>query len=218
MRIAVLGTGFVGRTLAARLVDVGHEVVLASRSPASDRALRWRRTVGGRGSISTYAEAAEAASLVVNATAGRASLEALDAAGADALAGKVVMDVANPVLADDVDPPVLAPILDRSLGERLQERFPRTYVVKALNTVSPLVMTRPARVPGDHVAFISGNNRQAKGVVTGLLAEFGWPVESIVDLGDISGARGMELLTPLRQRLTRSFGHSRFNLGVVRTS
>ncbi|NIH84029.1 NAD(P)-binding domain-containing protein [Amycolatopsis granulosa] len=214
MRISVLGSGIVGRTLAARLVDLRHRVVIGTRDPGRPHITRWLRSAGELARAGTYAEAARSASIVLNATPGTATLDALHAAGAAALAGKVLVDVANPVGDPAADPPRLR-TGDRSLGEDIQAAFTQTRVVKALNTVSPSVMVNPKRVPGDHVAFLAGDSRQAKTMVTGLLREFGWPPHAIVDLGDITGARSMEMLFPLRQRLSRSLGHTNFNLGIL---
>ncbi|MFD4190591.1 NADPH-dependent F420 reductase [Amycolatopsis thermoflava] len=214
MRISVLGSGIVGRTLAARLVELRHRVVIGSRDPGQPHISRWVRAAGELARAGTYAEAARSASIVVNATAGTATVDALRAAGEAELAGKVLVDVANPVSDPAADPPLLRTD-ERSLGEEIQALFPQTRVVKALNTVSPSVMVNPKRVPGGHVAFLAGDSRQAKTMVTGLLREFGWPADAIVDLGDITGARSMEMLFPLRQRLSRSLGHTNFNLGVL---
>ncbi|MGW4593037.1 NADPH-dependent F420 reductase [Amycolatopsis thermoflava] len=214
MRISVLGSGIVGRTLAARLVELRHRVVIGSRDPGQPHISRWVRAAGELARSGTYAEAARSASIVVNATAGTATVDALRAAGKAELAGKVLIDVANPVSDPAADPPLMR-TGERSLGEEIQALFPHTRVVKALNTVSPSVMVNPKRVPGGHVAFLAGDSRQAKTMVTGLLREFGWPADAIVDLGDITGARSMEMLFPLRQRLSRSLGHTNFNLGVL---
>ena len=214
MHVAVLGTGIVGRTLANRLVELRHDVTLGTRDPNSTRVVRWARRAGDHGTVGAYSAAAESATLVINALAGPAAVRGLTSFDPAALAGKVLVDVTNPVVAADGDPPVLDPVGDHSLGEQIQEALPRTHVVKTLNTVSPAVMVRPAKVPGLHAVFVAGNNRHAKVVVTGLLREFGWPPTGIVDLGDISGARGVEMLTPLRQRLSRSLGHTNFNIRI----
>ncbi|TVT58151.1 NADP oxidoreductase [Amycolatopsis rhizosphaerae] len=213
MRIAVLGTGIVGRTLATRFAGLHHRVVLGSRDPGGDRAQRWARSAGSHGKVAGYAEAVTDATVVVNAIAGAASPHALGELRT-ALENKVLVDVANPVATIDSDPPVLEPVNELSLGERLQLLLPRTHVVKTLNTVSPAVMIHPTRVPGHHVVFLAGNNGHAKRVVTGLLRELGWPPDGIVDLGDITGARSTEMLVPLRHRLSRSFGHTDFNLDI----
>ncbi|MEU6644336.1 NAD(P)-binding domain-containing protein [Saccharomonospora sp. NPDC046836] len=217
MRVAVLGAGIVGRTLATRLTELRHQVMLGTRAPGDPKAVRWARRAGDYGEVGTYSTAVEAATLVINATAGTVSVQALRAVGSDALAGKVLVDVANPVVAPDADPPTLEPVGLHSLGEQIQQQFPRSHVVKTLNTVSPAIMVQPNRLPGHHVMFVAGNNRQAKWVVTGLLREFGWPQDNIIDLGDISGARSMEMLVPLRQRLSRSLGHTNFNIHIQHT-
>lgn len=195
MQIGVLGTGTVGTTIAAKLRELGHDVLIGSRSAGEDAV--------------PFAEAAAHGELVFNCTAGTASLDALRAAGAENLAGKVLVDVANPL---EGRPPVLSVCNDDSLGEQIQRTFPETKVVKALNTVNARVMVDP--VPDTNL-FVSGNDGEAKAAVVELLEEFGWPAESIIDLGDISAARGQEMYLPLWIRLM-STGSARFNIKVVR--
>lgn len=214
MLIAILGSGLVGRTLATRLAELRHHVILGTRDPQSARVRRWASAAGDYGSVAGCAEAAERSTIVINATAGAVSLDILRGIGAPALAGKVLMDLANPVVEPGVDPPILRPVGDDSLAEHIQRELPAVRVVKALNTVSPSIMVRPERLPGPHVTFLAGNDNGAKRVAAGILREMGWPAESIVDLGDLTGARAVETLALLRYRLTRTFGHSNFNLDI----
>ena len=216
MRIGVLGTGMVGRTIAGRLVDVGHEVKLGSRTADNQSAAEWVEAVGAGASQGTFADAAAFGELVFNCTSGDASIEALRASGADNLAGKVVVDVSNALDFSEGRPPSLFLTSKESLGERIQAAFPDARVVKTLNTVNNEVMVDPAKVPGEHDVFLSGDDDEAKETVRGVLESFGWPTESIVDLGDITTARGPEQYLPLWLRFWGVVGHGRFNIKLVR--
>jgi predicted dinucleotide-binding enzyme len=212
MRIGVLGTGGVGQTLAAKMASLGHEVMLGTR----DVQAALGRTEAGWGAkvlsewtaehpdvkLRTFAEAAAHAEIVFNATAGMASLDALEAAGAENLDGKVLVDVANPLDFSTGMPPTLSVCNTDSLAEQIQRAFPGTKVVKSLNTVNMGVMVDPAMVAGgDHHTFVSGNDEGAKAEVTRILKEwFGWT--NVLDLGDITSARGVEMLLPLWLRLS----------------
>ena len=217
MRFAVLGTGMVGQAIADKLVSLGHEVVMGSRSADNERARGWAAGAGERASQGTFADAAGAADVVFNCTAGGASLEALLAAGEENLSGKLILDVANP-LDFSQGTPTLSVMGDDSLGEQIQRAFPDAHVVKALNTVNCNVMVEPGRVPGDHDVFLCGNDDAAKAEVRQLLAGFGWPGDAILDLGDISAARGTEAYLLFWLRLMDVAGGPDFNVKVVRTA
>jgi predicted dinucleotide-binding enzyme len=214
MKIGVLGTGVVGRTIATKLVDLGHAVTMGSRSADGEALQEWLNEGGRDASGGTFADAASSAELVFNCTAGGASLDALAAAGAGSLGGKTLVDVANPLDFSHGMPPVLSVCNDDSLGEQIQAAHPEARVVKALNTMNHLVMTDPGRVPGDHDVFICGNDEGAKSEVTALLESFGWPAGSILDLGDIGAARGTEMYLPLWLRLYGAFGTGDLNIKV----
>jgi 8-hydroxy-5-deazaflavin:NADPH oxidoreductase len=216
VRIAVLGTGTVGRTLAEKLVEVGHEVRMGSREAGNENAAEWAAAAGEAGSEGTFADAAEFGELVINATAGGASLEALRAAGAESLGGKVLVDVANPLDFSDGMPPTLTVSNDDSLGEQIQEAFPEARVVKALNTVNAAVMVAPGALDESTNLFVCGNDRAAKGQVIELLETFGWLSGDILDLGDISAARGTEMYLPLWLRMMGALETPQFNIRVVR--
>jgi len=225
MRIAVLGTGAVGRALAARLDGLGHDLVIGTRDPAVTMA---RTEPGGFGTapypqwqaghpgirLLSFAEAASFAELLMNATSGAAAMAALVAAGEPGLAGKVLIDVSNPLDFSRGIPPTLDPVNTDSLGEQIQRAFPAARVVKALNTMNCQVMVDPGRIPGEHNVFLSGNDAAAKAVAAELIGSFGWPPGSVIDLGDISAARGTEMLLPLWLRLMASFGHADFNFHI----
>lgn len=214
MRIGILGTGTVGRTLAQALVDRGHEVRMGSRAAGNASAVAWAEASGPLASEGSFADAAAFGELVLNATAGAASLEALDMAGAEQLAGKVLIDVANPLDFSRGMPPTLTVCNDDSLGESIQRALPEVRVVKALNTVTAAVMVAPTLVPGDHTTFVCGNDEVAKTQARGLLEELGWQPGSILDLGDIGAARGMEMYLALWLRLWGATGTAILNVEV----
>jgi predicted dinucleotide-binding enzyme len=214
MRIGVLGTGIVGRTLAQALLSNGHEVRLGSRTAGNEAAVAWAAEIGGPASEGTFADAAGFGELVVNATAGAAALDALRLAGAEQLAGKVLIDVSNPLDFSQGMPPTLTVCNDDSLGEQIQRAFPEVRVVKTLNTVTAAVMVAPALVPGTHTIFIAGDDAVAKSQTGELLQELGWPADSILDLGDITGARAMEMYLPLWLRLYGATGTAVLNVEV----
>jgi len=152
--------------------------------------------------------------LLINATGGVNSLAVLEAAGAENLDGKVLIDVSNPLDFSKGSPPTLAVCNDDSVGEQIQRAFPETKVVKALNTMNAAIMVDPASIPGEHDVFMCGNDEGAKAQVSELLQSFGWPAERIVDLGGIGSARGQEMYLPLWLGLMGAFGPG-FNIKVV---
>ena len=216
MRIGVLGTGTVGRTLATKLASLGNEVRMGSRQAGNESAVEWAREAGAGASEGTFADAAGFGELVINATAGAAAVDALGMAGADNVAGKVLIDVSNPLDFSRGMPPTLTVCNDDSVAERIQREFPDARVVKSLNTVNADVMVTPEVVPGDHTMFVAGNDDDAKRQVTELLESFGWPPARIVDLGGIRAARGTEMYLPLWLNLFGAVGAPNFNLAVVR--
>ena len=216
MRIAVLGTGMVGRTIATKLVELGHEVTMGSRDAASEAVAGWAAENGENARAATFADAAAAGELVFNCTAGTASVNALESAGAESLAGKVLVDVANPLDFSRGMPPRLSVCNDDSLAEQIQRAFPEARVVKALNTVNAAVMVDPAALPEPTDIPVCGEDASAKEVVAGLLESFGWPAERVLDLGPITSARGMEMYLPLWLGLMGAVGGPGFNIRVVR--
>ena len=215
MKIGVLGTGMVGHAIAGKLVALGHEVKMGARDAGNDKAAAWARQAGAGASHGTFADAAAFGELVFNCTSGAASLDALAAAGAGALRGKILVDVANPLDFSRGAPPTLFVFNDDSLGERIQRALPETKVVKALNTVNCELMVDPGKLGGEHDIFVSGNDAEAKRRVTEILRGwFGW--KRVIDLGDITTARGTESYLPLWVRLWGALGTPHFNLHVVR--
>lgn len=208
----MLGTGTVGRTVAAGLARLGHEVVIGTRDPAATRSRDdWDSDLP----LHPYAEVADGADVVVNATNGQASLAALQAVGADRLAGKVVLDLANALDLSGGFPPTMAVDDKDSLAEQIQRAFPQARVVKALNTVNARVMVDPGKVgDGDTTMFAASDDAEARAVVVGLLEQLGW--RDIVQFDELSAARGLEMTLPLWVRLMAKLGTPDFNFKLVR--
>jgi predicted dinucleotide-binding enzyme len=212
MKIAVLGTGPVGRNLATKLVQLGHEVRMGSRTADNKNAVAWKQANGPKASNGTFADAAAFGEIIFNCTNGQHTLEALNAAGAKNLEGKVLVDVANPLDFSTGELRLTVSNTD-SLGEQVQRAFPKAKVVKALNTVNTDIQVNPAILPEQHDIFISGNDSEAKAKVVELLKSFGW--KSVIDLGDIKSARGQEALLLLFMPLSKAMQGGYFNYRIV---
>jgi 8-hydroxy-5-deazaflavin:NADPH oxidoreductase len=215
MRIGVLGTGMVGEALGSRLVETGHDVVMGSRDAANAKATAWAGRHPERAGHGTFADAAAHGEVVLNATGGAVSLDVLRLAGADNLAGKVLIDVSNPMVPDTGFPPRLEPVNGDSLAETIQREFPDARVVKTLNTMNCDVMADPSLLPGAHDVFLAGEDAEAKAVVRDLLRGFGWPDDAMRDLGGLTAARGLEMYVIFWIGLRISLGHNNFNVHVV---
>ena len=212
----MLGTGTVGQTLASRLVGLGHDVTIGARDPDNPAAAAWAAGGGERASAGTFAAAASAGELVVNATAGSHSLEALGRAGAANLTGKVILDVSNPLDFSAGFPPRLSTPPGDSVGEQIQRTHPGARVVKALNTVTADVMVHPELVPGEHDVFVAGDDPGAKAAVSDLLRQFGWPPGCVVDAGGIAAARGLEAYVLFWVTMMGAVGSPVFNVRLLR--
>jgi 8-hydroxy-5-deazaflavin:NADPH oxidoreductase len=225
MDIAVLGTGTVGRAIAGRLDDLGHNVRVGTREPATTRArtepdgmgnppfTQWQEEHPGV-TLASYAEAAAAGEVVVLATSGAVALDVLSSAGAENLSGKPLMDITNPLDFSAGFPPTLSVKDTDSLGEQIQRAFPDARVVKTLNTVTAALMVFPGSLPGESTVFVSGEDPAAKVVVRRILDSFGH--DDVIDLGGIETARGVEMWLPLWLRVMGALGTARFNLKIVR--
>lgn len=227
MKIGVLGTGVVGQTLGGKLAELGHAVVIGTRDVAETRA-RNAPDAYGRPPLATwqqahpavqvasFADTAAHGAVVINATGGAVSLDALRLAGETNLQGKILIDASNPLDFSHGMPPSLTVCNTDSTGEQIQRVFPGVKVVKALNTVTASLMVDPRQVNGgEHTLFICGNDAAAKAQVTGWLREwFGW--RDVMDLGDITSARGMEMYLPLWLRMWGALGTGMFNVKVVK--
>ncbi len=226
MRFGILGTGVVGKTIATRLAGLGHDVMVGTRDPQETLSRTdpdqysnppfsaWQQE-HPEVKLGTFGDAAAHGEMVVNATAGGVSLEALELAGETNLNSKVVMDVSNPLDFSQGMPPTLAVSNTDSLGEQIQRRFTGAKVVKTLNTMNAYLMVDPTQLAGaDHTVFVSGDDAEAKQAVTELLESFGWT--DIIDLGDITTARGTEMLLPVWLRLFGALRKPVFNFKIVR--
>jgi predicted dinucleotide-binding enzyme len=215
MKIAVLGTGTVGETIATKLIELGHEVKLGSRSANNEKAVAWTNKSGNKASNGTFADAAAFGELIFNCTKGSASLEALKQAGANNLKNKVLVDVANPLDDSKGMPPSLLISNTDSLAEQIQKTYPDAKVVKSLNTMWCGLMVNPRMLPDSTNVFISGNDADAKIKVKEILKTFGWKDDEIIDLGDITTARGTESLLPIWLRIYMATQNGAFNFKIV---
>jgi hypothetical protein len=225
MNIAVLGTGMVGRAIAGRLHELGHSVVIGTRDPEATLALAEPDGMGNPPfsvwhadnasvELATFAEAAEGAELVVNATAGAAALDMLGLARTENLAGKVLVDISNPLDFSNGFPPTLFVKDTDSLGEQIQRAFPEAKVVKTLNTLNASLMVDPKSLGESSTVFVSGDDVGAKAIVVALLESFGH--DDVIDLGPLETARGTEMILPVWLRLMGALGTGAFNFKVVR--
>ena len=230
MKIAIIGTGIVGKTIASKLVELNHDVMMGTRNVSDKLAStqtdnygnppfgEWIKT-NSKVKLGSFAEAAAFGELVVNATNGSNSITALILAGTKNLAGKVLIDISNPLDFSNGMPPSLLPGLNNtnSLAEEIQRTFPDTMVIKTLNTMWCGLMVNPNLVGnGDHINFISGNNSEAKNKVIKLLNQFGWLDKNILDIGDITGARATESLLPIWLKVMGVTKNGAFNFKLVR--
>jgi predicted dinucleotide-binding enzyme len=215
VKLGVLGTGTVGNTIATKLVQLGHEVKMGSRTAGNEKAVQWSKANGPKASNGTFAEAAEFGEIIFNCTAGVASLEALRLAGARNLKGKILVDISNPLDFSKGMPPTLTVCNTDSIGEQIQRAFPDAKVVKTLNTINCNVMVTPHIVSGAHDIFMSGNDAKAKAKVHEIVTEwFGW--KSVIDLGDITTARGPEMYLALWVRLMAINQTPNFNIRIMK--
>lgn len=217
MKIAVLGTGNVGDAIGSRLVELGHDVMMGSRTADNEKALAFAaKFPGGKAKAGTFADAAAYGEMVFNCTKGMESVNILKSAGEKNLEGKVLVDVSNPLDFSKGMPPSLSVCNTNSMAEEIQKAFPAVKVVKSLNTMWCGLMVNPAMLDGgDHNVFLSGNDAGAKKQVAGILMSFGWHEKSIIDLGDITTARGTEMILPLWLSLYMSTNNGAFNFKVV---
>jgi 8-hydroxy-5-deazaflavin:NADPH oxidoreductase len=226
MNIAVLGTGAVGQALAARLTSLGHQVFMGTRNVAASLANtkvdNWGNPAIGtwinehpKVTLLTFREAVEkGGDLIVFAMNGMAAFDCLEAVGMPLLKNKVLIDISNPLDFSKGFPPSLFVNNTESLGEQIQNAYPELKVVKTLNTMSNPVMVNPKAIAGDHTVFVSGNDPEAKTKVMQLLNSFGWEAKNMIDLGDITTARGTEMLLPLWVRLYGKLQTPLFNFHI----
>ena len=216
MKIAVLGTGNVGDTIGSKLIALGHTVMMGSRTADNEKAKAFVDRHVEKATAGTFADAASYGEIIFNCTAGVGSIEALKLAGEKNLNGKIIIDIANPLDFSKGMPPSLAISNTNSLGEEIQKTFPQTKVVKALNTMWCGLMVNPTMINGgDHSTFVSGNDTAANEKVKEILKSFGWLDKNILDLGDITKARGTEMYLPLWLSIYGATNNGAFNFKIV---
>lgn len=212
MKIGIVGTGMVGQTIGAKLVSMGHDVMMGGREAGNEKVQAFVARTGGK--PGSFADAAAFGEMVIHCTRGGTAIEALRQAGAQNLRGRILVDISNPLDFSHGFPPSLSISNTDSLGETIQREFPDALVVKTLNTVTASVMVDPAMIHGAHAVFVSGNDKHAKGKVMDLLRQFGW--HAIYDLGDITSARATEQMLPLWTRLYSVLGTGEFNFAILK--
>jgi len=216
-KIAVLGTGMVGDTIGSKLIELGHSVMMGSRTADNEKALVFVAKHKTNASAGTFADAAAFGEIIFNCTSGGGSVDALKMAGESNLNGKIIVDLANPLDFSNGMPATLSIVNTNSLGEEIQKTFPSSNVVKTLNTMWCGLMVNPALINGgDHNVFVSGNNENAKAVVKEILKSFGWIEDNIIDLGDIKTARGTEMYLPLWLSIYGANNSGVFNIKIVK--
>jgi len=209
MQIAILGTGAVGPALGKALSAAGHQVTIGTRDPEQTKAReRW---AGVDLPLAAYQDLD--GDVFINATNGQGSLAALRAVG-DALKGKVVIDTSNALDFSHGFPPSLFVSNTDSLAEQMQRAFPEAQLVKMFNTMANEVMVDPNGLSSDTTIFVAGNDVTARQTAASLAADLGWT--DVLDLGDLTAARGLEMYLPLWVRMFAQIGHPEFNIKVVR--
>jgi predicted dinucleotide-binding enzyme len=192
MKVGIIGSGTVGQTLAEGFLKHGHEAMLGTRDPEKPDVKKWLGETPGA-HAGTFAQAAVFGELIVLATKGTAAESALELAGAGNLAAKTILDATNPI----ADKPPVDGILEfitgpnESLAKKLQEKFPRSHIVKAFNSVGAGRMINPHYEQGTPTMFFCGNDAGAKAQVAGIIKLFGWEP---FDCGKITAARAIEPL------------------------
>lgn len=225
MKIGVLGTGIVGRSHAARLTELGHQVIMGTRDVAISLSVSKKDYMGNppirewleqnpKVSMRSFPEAAKHGEIIINAINGMHALEALHSAGDNNLQGKILIDISNPLDFSRGTLPSLFISNTDSLGEQIQREFPEVKVVKTLNTVNAILQVDPRKLlEGEHHAFVSANDADAKNSVVQMLKEYGW--KDVIDLGDITTARGAEMVLPIWVRLYGILKTPMFNFKIV---
>jgi predicted dinucleotide-binding enzyme len=209
MKIAILGTGPVGRALGKALSAAGHDVVIGTRKPEETK--QREEWAGIDLPLAAYQDLD--GDLFINATNGQGALPALQAVG-EALDGKVVIDTSNALDFSQGFPPSLFVSNTDSVAEQLQREFPEARLVKMFNTMNNSVMVNPRALPDDSTIFIAGNDPAARQAAASLAVDLGWT--DVFDLGDLSAARGLEMYLPLWVRMFSQIGRPEFNIKVVR--
>ncbi len=215
-KIAVLGTGNVGDTIGSKLIELGHQVMMGSRTIDNEKAKAFVTKHNGKASAGTFSDAAAFGEIIFNCTSGMGSIEALKLAGEKNLNGKLLIDLSNPLDFSKGMPPSLSIVNTNSLGEEIQKTFPEVKVVKTFNTMWCGLMVNPGLINGgDHSIFVAGNDESAKTKTKDILKSFGWIEKNILDLGDITKARGLEMYLPLWLGIYGATKNGAFNIKIV---
>jgi predicted dinucleotide-binding enzyme len=191
-QVAVLGSGVVGRRLAAGFKSRGHDVMIGTRDPDKADLREWLNGDGAGVRTGSFGEAATHGELLVLAVLGDAALAAINEAGAENFAGKVVIDAMNPLDFSGGFPPKLSISGADSLGERVQAALTDARVVKAFNTIGNEYFVDPRFSEGAPTMLIAGNDGDAKATVSAVLSDFGW--SDVIDIGGIEGSRELEAI------------------------
>lgn len=230
MKISILGTGAVGKTLAAKFVSLDHEVMMGTRDPSQTLRKDEPDMLGNppfhewhsqhqQVQLATFPEAVAFGQVIFIALQGAAVTQTIKGCNSQDFHAKLVIDISNPLDFSQGFPPLMIPEYthNTSLGEEVQKLLPDSRVVKALNTINALIMVDPASVNhGNHTLFICGNDLTAKQQLIGLLEQFGWQDQNFLDLGDISHSRGTETWLLLWARILGAIGTAQFSVQVVK--
>ncbi|MGB2870061.1 MAG: NAD(P)-binding domain-containing protein [Bacteroidota bacterium] len=225
--IGILGTGVVGQIIAAKLLDLGYQVMVGTRDVNKTQAQRELSPMGlppfsewhkkhPNVKLGSFADATKFGELIFLCTKGNVSVDAVKLANPQDFKGKTVVDISNPLDFSKGMPPSLIPQLSNtnSVGEEVQKALPDAHVVKSLNIVNCEVMVNAGRSGGSPTMFVAGNDPSAKAEVTRVLQQFGW--EDIMDLGDISASRGMEMMLPIWLRIWGATKNGYIGFKIVR--
>lgn len=217
MKIAIIGTGSVGDTIGSKLISMGHQVMMGSRTNNNDKALAFVSKNGNKASCGTFSDAAAFADTIVNCSKGEFSQSIFESIS-HLTDNKIIIDIANPLDFSKGTPPCLIPSLSNtySLGEAIQASCSKAHVVKTLNTMWCGLMVNPNLIGnGNHVNYLCGNDGNAKSKVKELLIEMGWKNENLLDLGDISNARATEAVLPIWLRVWGATKNGAFNFRII---
>jgi len=214
MKIGILGTGMVGNTIGKKLIELGHAVMMGSRTADNEKAAAFVKDNGSNASQGSFEDAAKFGEVIFLCTKGEATLDILKLAKPENFKTKTVIDISNPLDFSKGMPPSLFISNTDSLGEHVQAALPDAHVVKSLNIVNCEVMVNPKKSNGDPTMFVCGNNADAKTKVLEILTSFGW--NDIIDLGDITNARATEMMLPIWLRTYMATGNGYIGFKIVR--
>lgn len=217
MKIGILGTGQVGNLIGSRLIENGHQVMMGGREANNEKGLEFVKNDSENAFYGTFEEASNYGEILFNATNGRFALDALKLSNTD-FENKIIIDVANPLDFSTKPPTLISKFANtNSIGESIQNLFPKAKVVKTLNTLGMALAVNPKQLnDGNHSLFVAGNDENAKIKTKTLLTEFGWNVDNLIDIGDITASRAMESYLILMIRLSMSLNVPMFNIKVIK--